>query len=81
MDKVVQIIEPLNQPFHAYPLANDCEQRTDAFGIERVRVRLIQCFVVRLFRVGDSTMEQFPTLPGGFVFKEDDWRFSFLVLV
>jgi len=68
-DKVVEIVQPLHNAFHAFGLADDRQERSAALAVMRVRVTIFERSIVRLLRMGDSPMKQFPTLPCGFVLE------------
>ncbi len=80
-DQVVEIIHELREAFHSDSLANDGQHRATAFRITRLGIDVVELRDIRLFRMGNCPMKQFPALPCGLILEKDHGRLSFLALV
>ena len=67
-DEVVQVIPILQKALHRR-LPYDRQQRTGALAVTAVSVRFEERVGVRLLRVRDRTVEQFPALASGLVLQ------------
>ena len=69
--KVVQVIEQLSEPFHCQ-LPDDREQRPGNLCIAGAAIGFFEGGIVRLLRMGNRPMKEFPALSRGLILEDND---------